>query len=243
MTFDRSTLNTIVGGVALVAAGALIGRGFAEGRSTDRYVTVKGVAEQNVRADLALWPLNLIVAGNDLSTSYARLNAQVRLVRAFLLRQGIDTSQLAVQNLSVTDASANQFQTQAARSRFVINQTLMVRSTDPEKVLAASQNVGELVKAGVVLSTGEAYGPGGPTFVFTGLNAIKPRMIAEATARAREAAAQFASNSRSQLGGIRQADQGVFEILPRDQAPGIAEGTQIQKTVRVVSTVQYFLRN
>ncbi len=243
MNFDRSTLNTIVASLALAAAGALIGRGFAQGRSTDRYVTVKGVAEQNAQADLALWPLRLVVAGNDLSASYARLNDQVRLVRSFLVRQGIDTTQLEVENLSVTDANAEWSQTQAASSRFVIRQTLIVRSNDPQKVLAASQHVGELVQDGVALSTGEQYGSGGPTFIFTRLNAIKPRMIAEATAQARDAAAQFAKNSRSELGGIRRANQGVFEILPRDRAPGITEGSQIQKTIRVVSTVQYFLRH
>jgi hypothetical protein len=68
-------------------------------------------------------------------------------------------------------------------------------------------------------------------------------MIAEATARAREAADQFARDSRSSLGGIRQASQGVFEILPRDEAPGLTEGSQVAKRVRVVSTVDYFLRD
>ena len=74
------------------------------------------------------------------------------------------------------------------------------------------------------------------------LNDLKPAMIAEATARAREGAEQFASDSRSRLAGIRRASQGVFEILPRDQAQGIAEGSQVAKVVRVVSTVEYILR-
>jgi hypothetical protein len=67
-------------------------------------------------------------------------------------------------------------------------------------------------------------------------------MIAQATANAREAAEQFAKDSRTSLRGIRQANQGVFMILPRDQAPGISEEGQINKIVRVVSTVEYFLR-
>jgi hypothetical protein len=113
----------------------------------------------------------------------------------------------------------------------------------PDLVLAASQRVGELVTAGVVLSSGGEYGSGGPTFVFTGLNKLKPQMIGEATARAREAAEQFARDSRSDIGGIRRASQGVFEILPRDQAQGISEASQIVKTVRVVSTIDYALDN
>jgi hypothetical protein len=68
-------------------------------------------------------------------------------------------------------------------------------------------------------------------------------MIEEATARAREAATRFAQDSKSTLGGIRQGSQGVFEILPRDQVPGVSEGGQLHKTVRVVTTVQYFLKD
>jgi hypothetical protein len=108
--------------------------------------------------------------------------------------------------------------------------------------MAASQRVSELVAGGVVLSSSGEYGVGGPTFIFTRLNQLKPAMVAEATANAREAAQQFAADSRTGLGGIRQANQGVFVILPRDQAPGVNESGQMQKVVRVVSTVQYFLR-
>jgi uncharacterized protein len=66
-------------------------------------------------------------------------------------------------------------------------------------------------------------------------------MIAEATANARAAAEQFARDSGSSASDIRQANQGVFVILPRDPAPGINESSQLQKIVRVVSTVQYLL--
>jgi hypothetical protein len=93
----------------------------------------------------------------------------------------------------------------------------------------------------VVLSSTGEYGIGGPTFVFTKLNQLKPSMVKEATANARSAAEQFAADSRSEQGSIRHANQGVFVILPRDQAPGVNEGAQLQKMVRVVSTVQYFL--
>lgn len=59
--------------------------------------------------------------------------------------------------------------------------------------------------------------------------------------RAREAAAQFARDAGSALGGNRQANQGYFEILPRDQAQGICESSQVRKTIRVVATAEYLL--
>jgi uncharacterized protein len=237
-------VRTAVLAFGIAAAGLFIGIGFARGRESDRFVEVKGVSEREAQADLAIWPLHIVAADNDLARAHAQLQASIDKVRAFLVKNALDTAAAALQDFSVSDAFANQYgSSDRVTTRYVIRQTIVVRSTKPLLVLAASQRVGDLVSAGVVLSSGGEGASGGPTFVFTALNALKPPMIAEATARAREAAEQFAHDSHSSLGGIRTANQGVFEILPRDQAPGITEESQIAKTVRVVSTVEYFLRD
>lgn len=244
MKLERSTAAAIILALGVAIGGLLIGVGFARGRAADRYVTVKGVAERDARADLAIWPLRVVAANNDLTAAHASLQASVQKIMQFLAAQQVDTTLATLANFEVSDAFTNQYGgSDRAPTRYVIRQTVVIRSNDPARVLAASQRVAELVNSGVVLSSGGEYGSGGPTFVFTGLNKLKPAMIGEATARAREAAEQFAHDSRSSLGGIRQASQGVFEILPRDQARGITEESQITKTVRVVSTVDYFLKN
>ncbi|HYW31659.1 MAG TPA: SIMPL domain-containing protein [Gemmatimonas sp.] len=239
--------NTLALGALLVAAGIaaggyLAGDGVARARTGDRTVTVRGVSEREAKADLAIWPLRLVVADEDLARANSTLETSVQQTRAFLIRQGLDGAgtEVTLQEFSVQDNRANGGYQGA---RYVIRQTLVVRSTKVDVVQTASQRVPELVRAGVVLSSGQEYGGGGPTFVFTGLNALKPPMIAEATARAREGAEQFATDSRSALTGIRRATQGVFEILPRDQAQGISEESQVTKRVRVVTTVEYGLRN
>jgi hypothetical protein len=240
-TARTTLLAAAIVALGLGAAGFLTGVGVARVRAGDRAVTVKGVSEREARADLAIWPLRIVAAGDDLARVNAELGRGVDTVRAFLRRTGLDSAEVALQEFSVNDALANQYGGQAPATRYVIRQTIVVRSLQVERVLAASQRVSELVAAGVVLSSGGEYGTGGPTFVFTRLNALKPTMIAEATARAREAAEQFARDSRSSLGGIHRASQGVFEILPRDQAPGITQESQLVKLVRVVSTVEYGL--
>jgi hypothetical protein len=238
----RSTLPAGLIALGLLVGGWFVGHGFATGRASDRYVEVKGLAEREVTADLALWPLRYLSTGDDLGAAQAQITRSTRQVLAFLTRHGIDTTSVQLQALEVSDAFANRFPGERAGPRYVIQQTLMVRSKSPAVVMAASQKVSELVGEGVVLSSSGEYGMGGPTFVFTRLNQLKPSMVKEATGNARAAAEQFAADSRSELGSIRQANQGVFVILPRDQAPGINEGAQLEKVVRVVSTVQYFLR-
>ncbi len=238
---ERSLWSAVVLALGIALGGLFIGHGFASGRAADRYVEVKGLAEREVTADLALWPLRYVSTGDDLAATQTQITRNTRQVYAFLARNKIDTSSVQLQALEVSDAFANRFPGERGGPRYVIQQTVMVRSGSPDVVRLASQRVSELVAAGVVLSSTGEYGIGGPTFVFTKLNQLKPSMVREATANARAAAEQFAADSRSELGGIRQANQGVFVILPRDQAPGVNEGAQLQKTVRVVSTVQYFL--
>ncbi len=246
---SRGGFGAILVAASIALAGWFIGSGLTNIRTADRFVTVKGVAERPVKADLALWPIRLAVTDDNVAIAQGRINQNVAKVLAFLRSNGIDSTEVELQGLKVTDVLANVYNpANRAGNRFIIQQTVMVRSDDPDRIKAASQKVGELVNSGVVLSSGPEWGPGGPAYVFRRLNDLKPSMIAEATAEARKAAEQFAKDSKSRLGGIHSANQGVFVILPRDAASSEQGGagteqSQIQKTVRVVTTVEYLLRD
>ncbi len=236
-----TNLGLIILSVALVLAGWFVGNGFYRGRGAERYVTVKGLAERDVDADVGLWPIRFVVGDNNLGAAQYKIEQSKRAVMYFLKQHGIDSASVALQDMSVVDMNAERYRGGQPGDRFIITQTLMARTSDPRLIRNASQDVGKLVEAGVVLSTGD-YGTG-PTYMFTKLNDLKPEMIAEATRNARQAGEQFAKDSGSKLGKIRRAYQGTFEILPRDRAPGIMENIQLGKTVRVVSTVDYYLKD
>lgn len=233
-------IAALILGLSAIMSASLISDGLTDLRTGDRYVTVKGVAEREVNADLALWPIRFVATGVSLSEAQDKARSSRNAIMAFLKLQAIGDSAVELQRLDVTDTRANPYQDNNSEQKFIISQTLMVRSEDIEKIRQAAQGVSELVDSGVVLSSD--YGPSGPTYLFNGLNDIKPDMIAEATASAREAASQFAEDAKTELGDLRRANQGVFQILARDQAPGVSEQQHPVKTVRVVSTVEYYLR-
>ncbi len=238
-----SRIAALVLAVGIVLAGWFIGNGFVRGRTADRYVSVKGVSERDVEANMALWPLRFSSTDDNLARAQQKFDESKQAVVAFLGKHTIDASKVELQGFDVTDILANPYRGQGAvTSRYIISGTLMVRVEDPALVQKASQDLGSLVQSGVVFSSQGGYG-GGPTYLFTKLNDFKPQMIAEATASAREAAEQFAKDSGSGLGRIRTANQGVFQILPRDRAPGVMEESQLNKTVRVVTTVEYALED
>lgn len=233
-------LVSVILGSSLIVSAFLLRDGLTDMRTGDRYVTVKGVAEKEVTADLALWPIRFAATGATLEAAREKAHASRNGVMAFLKLQAIGDDAVELQRLDVVDTHANPYQPEHGVRKFIINQALMVRSGEVDKVRRAAQNVSELVDSGVILSSD--YGPTGPTYLFTRLNEIKPEMISEATAAARESAQQFARDADAELGGLRRANQGVFQILARDQAPGVMAEQQPFKTVRVVSTFDYYLR-
>jgi hypothetical protein len=220
--------------------GLFVGRGFVAARVGDRFVTVKGVAEREMKADLALWPMRFVATSNQLTEAQHKIGSDTDTVLTFLAANGVPSATVEVQSLQVNDLLAQPYRSGPIESRFIVAQTLMVRTGEVDKIAAAAQKIGDLVAAGIVLS-GEGQPSPGPVYLFTKLNDIKPAMIAEATKSAREGAEQFARDSGSRVTGIRRASQGLFQILPRDDAPGMSAHNQITKTVRVVSTIDYGL--
>jgi hypothetical protein len=217
----------------LTVSGFFLADALTQIRAAERIVTVKGLAERDVPADLAIWPIVFTVAGDELGAVQTRVEAQLGLIRRFLLERGFVATESTTTVPRITDLQAQL--AGAARPpahRFLAEATLTLRSGRVDAVRAAMQDFGQLVAAGVVLMRSyEARAQ----FLFTSLEAIKPEMIAAATRDARRAARQFAADSGSAVGSIRRARQGYFTVADRD--PFSPEF----KTVRVVTTVDYFL--
>ncbi len=216
----------------LAVAGYLLGIGVAQVRAADRYVTVKGLAERELSADLAIWPLVYNTTGDDLTQLYARLDRDAETITSFLRERGFPAEEITRSAPRVTDFEAQGYGNNRPIHRYGVEGTVMLRTGNVDGVKAAMQASAELVKEGVTLIRSyEAT----PLFRFTELNAIKPEMIADATRDARRAAEQFAADSGSRVGGIRRAQQGFFSIEDRDQH------SPEWKRIRVVTTIEYFL--
>ncbi|TAN04627.1 MAG: SIMPL domain-containing protein [Rhodanobacteraceae bacterium] len=228
--------------VGLVVGGWFIGNGFAH-RHAVRYVVVKGLAERNVKADIALWQIHFTETGNQLADVQALIQRDDAAITAFLQTHKLGPGAIAFRSVQVTDRAARNFGNEQYKARFVVTGTIMVRTKDVEAVAAAAQDTGTLIAQGVVLGNPDGGFNEGPNYLFDAINALKPSMIADATKNARAAAEQFARDSDSRLGGILRANQGVFEILPRDKAPMLQQDKQIDKTVRVVATLDYELKD
>lgn len=219
--------------LGLALGGYFTGDGFYRARALERSVEVKGLAEREVPADTAIWPLQFVVAGNELEPLLAQLEEQGEQVRAFLTLRGFEDSEISTGAPSITDRLAQAYGDPNVKLRYSVSQVITVFTDKIEAVRGAGRELLELGKAGIVFNQDNYEFR--TQYLFNGLNDIKPAMIEEATRNAREVAGKFAADSNSRLGKIRDARQGQFSISDRDSNnPHI-------KNVRVVSTLEYYL--
>lgn len=220
--------------IGLIGAGWFAADGMSKLRTADRYVTVKGSAEKIVDADLVVWPLSQTVGGNELGAVQAQLDANTKAIRDFLTGAGFKEDEIVVSPPRLEDRWTYAYGDNRPPERYRYSNSVTLRTSRVTEALAALRRSGDIVAKGVMLNTEEG---GGPDFDYTQLNEVKPALIAEATANARKSAEQFAKDSGARIGGIRSANQGVISIENRD-----AGSPQIKK-IRVVTTVEYFLKD
>ena len=234
---DLDWMKTILISLSVVIAGFFIGNMHKTGKKYDRYVQVKGLSEREVQADLAVWPINITLAGNDLKSLKVKIEKQNQQIYDFFIEQGFEKNEISQGSTNISDAHANQYNSNAINReyRYIVQSEFTIRTNNIGLLQKSLSESLELIANGILLGSKNQWRP--IEYIFTGLNEIKPSMIEEATKNAREVAEKFALDSNSRVGKIRVARQGLFTINDRDA------NTPEIKTVRVVSTIDFQLED
>jgi len=227
--------------LGLTTSGYALGDGLRRSKMAEhRTVTVRGVSERDVTADLATWSVTFSHTGTELGPVQASVDQQARTLRAFFQRAG-----LRPQDVTDTDVSLSHEQPRdrdgkpVGPQKLTVSRTLQLRTTDALRAREAYTRQAELLRDGVELSGSNV------SYTFTKLNDLKPQMIAEATRNARRSADQFARDSETSVGRLKTASQGYFSVGARDgedcEDCSSSGGSTPYQKVRVVTTIDYDL--
>lgn len=219
--------------MGLTTSGYVLGDGLRRAKMAERTVTVRGVSERDVTADLATWTISFSDEGTTLAPVQASVDEKSRAVRAFFAKAGFKPDEVSDTAIS----ASQQYDKDRQQDRVTVSRSIQLRSRDAMRVRAAYARQSELIRDGVPMSGSYV------SYVFTRLNALKPEMIAEANRNARRSAEQFARDSGSEVGRIKTASQGYFSVGARDgdsceDCGSSGNGSPFQK-VRVVTTIDY----
>lgn len=235
----KNIFAMIILSIGIALGGFFPGYYFYKTKFSNNTVTVKGLAEMNVDANLAIWKLKFVTTENDLTLAQQQINNNANDVVSFLKELGFSSNEIKLGQIETNDLMANPYRNNESNvSRFILSQTITIRTNNVKLVEKSLAKTNDLISKGIIFDN--SYGDS-VSYIFTKLNDIKPKMLAQATQNAKQSAYEFAKNSGSSVGKIKHANQGVFSILPREQSINSFENQQIEKTIRVVSTIEYWL--
>ncbi|WP_295683695.1 SIMPL domain-containing protein [uncultured Fibrobacter sp.] len=227
--------EAVILALAIVGFGAFLYNAIVDVKDRDRVVNVRGFAEREVNADYVIWPIVFKEAGNNLVALYETVQSKTETLEKFLLENGIAKEDISKASPDITDTDSELYSSTKHPYRYLVAMVVTVATKDVDKVRELMGKYGELLKQGIAISESDyRYRK---IYSFNGLKEIKPEMIEEANKNAHIAAQKFAKDSESKLGKIKTATQGQFSIEDRD------ENTPFVKKVRVVTSVQYYLKD
>ncbi|EDB1528903.1 SIMPL domain-containing protein [Campylobacter coli] len=230
--------NSLFISVAVVLASVILAFGFnkalSDFKTLERSVTVKGLSQKDVEADTLILPIKFTRSGNNLANLYEELESDKQNIIRFLEEQGVKLDEISYNSPNIIDRLSDPYSndTQAAY-RYIGTANLLIYTKNIKLGKSILEKISSLGKLGIVTKI-EDYDI---EYLYTKLNEIKPQMIEEATLNARNSAIKFAQDSNSSLGKIKKASQGQFSISNRDK------NTPYIKTIRVVSTIEYYLKD
>jgi hypothetical protein len=231
-----SWLKVLLICASIIIAGFFIGEMNWNSIKNNRKVQVKGLSEREVKANLAVWPMQITITNNNLSSLNSEIELQKKKVLDFFTSKGFTSNEINVGISNITDTKANLYNNGSKQNfRYLARTEITLRTTDIKKIKNAQKESINLASKGILINSKNQWRP--VEYLFTDLNSIKPEMIEEATKKAKEVAEKFAKDSNSKVGKIKSATQGLFTISDRDS------NTPDIKKVRVVTTVNYFLED
>lgn len=223
--------------LGLLGMGYFIGDGIRDFNRAERTISVRGLAEKEVKANMAIWQLNFTIASDKIADVQNEMPKIQALVLGFLKEKGFEDKEIS-KSSSLADRQAQDYGGEKG-NRFVASNSIVITTDKVDQVASVRDSVGELVKAGVVLTRE------GADYYFTQLNDIKPTMLDEATRNARDAANGFAQSMAVKVGKLKSASQGAFSIenplSGGSSEYGSSNNSSLNKKVRVVTQVEFYI--
>ncbi len=242
---NARSVAAIAFAIAAIVVAAIFANGYNYKFKTKNTLPVTGSSEYNFEADLIVWSGSYTRASMDLREAYSLLKSDETRVREYLRTKGIAGTEVVFSSVSIQRQYNEQFDERGNRINSIFNgyeltQRVRVESPAIQKVELVSREVTGLLEAGVELNSEE------PQYYYTKLKDVKIKLLEQAAADARKRAETIAESGHSDLGKLRKASMGVFQIIGRNTNEDFSYGGAFNtsskaKTATVTVKLEYEL--
>ena len=207
----KSNLNALIFGIAIVAASYFLGNAYVERTQTKGKIQVTGLGTKDFISDLIVWDGQFIVINPELENAYDMLKHNKKIVKAYLQEKGISEDEIVFNAVELTKQTKSKYTENGKYIGdefvgYLLRQPVTIESKQVEKMEKVSREITELLNKGVVFYSEP------PRYYYTKLKDLKIEMISKATEDAHLRAEKIAKFSGCELGALKSAKMGVFQI-------------------------------
>ncbi len=219
----KTPINAIIFALAIVIASFFLGNAYTERSKSESQISVTGLGKKDFSSDLIVWEGSFGSESMELSAAFEQLQKDKELIRAYLIEKGVGEDKIVFEAVRSTKKQKRLYAPDGdyMGERFdgySLTQSLKIESNEVEKIERIAREITELLNKGVQFYSRP------PRYYYTGLADLKIEMISKATEDARVRAEKIAENSGAQLGDLKSARMGVFQITGQNSTENYSWG-------------------
>ena len=210
----KNITSSVIIGLAIIITATILGSAFKNRYNYQDTIKVTGLGKQDFTSDLVVWSGYFIRKSDQISTGYNLLDQDREAIKQYLAEKGLPAESIVFSSVDINRDYESYYDERGKYvSRFTgysLSQNVTIESNDVDRVENISREVTELLNKGV-----EFYS-NSPSYYYTRLDSLKLDLIASATEDATKRAKNIAENAGSELGELKSASMGVFQIIAQN---------------------------
>jgi len=205
-------------------------------------ITVRGYAEQNITSENASWSGRIDIRHQSLDEAYKELSKQMQDFTSLAKVNGFEIASIEWDDTRRHESYKKEAGQYASFNTneieyYNLSKHVEIKSTNITKIKEFSDKIDDFNRQGhSMISNGARY-----YYPYEKLEKLKLDLLAKATDNAYLRAVEFAKNSKSGVGSLMNAQQGVFQVVAPNTASSFDQydTSSINKIVRIAVTLVY----
>ncbi len=239
----KPVISSAIIGLSIIFTALVLSNGYKNRNQRNNTINVVGLGEEHFTSDLIVWSGSFEKRSFDLKEAYAALDADRERIRTYLKSKGVKESELAFMAVNIIKQYDDQYNPDTRTSKsvflgYLLTQEVKIESGEVDKIEKVSREITELINMGVEFSSRA------PEYYYTKMAELKVQMIAEATADAKKRADKIAEEAGGQVGHLKNADMGIFQIIAQNSSEEYSWGGSFNtsskhKTATITMRLEY----
>ncbi|MFZ9976470.1 MAG: SIMPL domain-containing protein [Candidatus Kapaibacteriota bacterium] len=238
----KAHVNTLLIALAIIVSTVTLSNAIIKRYSMDNGISVTGLGSRDFVSDLIIWQSSVSARASNLKEAYALIENRKQSVKEYLVMKGVKSNELEISSIDIEKEFQTMYESNGTSySQFVgykLTQRIRVESGNVDLVEKISREISELIDQGIEIVTES------PLYYYTKLSELKVEMIAQATADAKLRAEKITEKSDSELGSLKHAAMGVFQIIGQNtdedyESGGSFNTSSKNKTATITVRLEY----